>query len=150
MREAHEDFYQGLRKRLATWVRSKGSNYRYADYVLLAPDLFHLLARLVVDKRVPAAKKVKLAAALAYFVSPVDLIPEAVLGPVGFVDDIALAVYVLNDIVNSESGYVAEELWAGDTDLLETLRWTSSIAQSVLGTGIWGRLKSLVRPKWGR
>jgi uncharacterized membrane protein YkvA (DUF1232 family) len=35
-----------------------------------------------------------------------DLIPEAMLGPAGYVDDVALAAYVLNSIVNTTEASV--------------------------------------------
>jgi len=49
------------------------------------------LFKLSVDARIPLAHKAQLAAAIAYFVSPFDLIPEGLIGPGGFLDDIALS-----------------------------------------------------------
>jgi uncharacterized membrane protein YkvA (DUF1232 family) len=77
-----------------------GKKSRWAGYILMAPDFLHLLCRLTVDKEVPLKHRAKLAGAIAYFVSPFDLIPEGISGPVGYVDDVALAAYILNSIVN--------------------------------------------------
>ena len=59
--------------------------------------------------------KQKVGAAIAYFISPVDLIPEGLVGPAGYIDDVALAAYVLNSILNSVGPEVLEDHWAGDS-----------------------------------
>lgn len=137
------DFYQVLRARIATWLAGKGKGYRHAQVLLLAPDLCHLLTRLMFDPRVPAAEKAKLGAALAYVISPIDLLPEAILGPVGYVDDVALAAYALNGLINAGHGEVARELWAGDGDLLDVIRQLLEVADEMVGSRTWERLKRL-------
>ena len=91
MKNRTDDFYKGIRERIRTWLSSKGKQYRYADFLLFAPDLFHLLTRLTLDDRIPMRYKAQLGAAIAYFVSPMDLIPEAILGPVALIDDIIIS-----------------------------------------------------------
>ena len=76
--ERHEDFYQLLRARIASWLESKGKGFKHAQILLLAPDLFHLLARLVLDRRIPSSEKATLGAAIAYFISPIDVLPATV------------------------------------------------------------------------
>jgi uncharacterized membrane protein YkvA (DUF1232 family) len=140
--QRHEDFYQALRARISTWLESKGKGYKHAQILLLAPDLFHLLARLMFDRRIPAVEKAKLGAALAYFISPVDLIPEALLGPAGYVDDVALAAYALSRLINAGHGAVAKELWAGDGDLLEAVQQVLEVADEMVGKGLWERIRN--------
>jgi uncharacterized membrane protein YkvA (DUF1232 family) len=91
--------------------------------LLCAPDLFHLLCKLSIDKEVPAKEKAKLAGAIAYFVSPVDLIPEALVGAIGYLDDIAVASYVINSIIKNTNPGVVTKHWAGDKDVLELVEW---------------------------
>jgi uncharacterized membrane protein YkvA (DUF1232 family) len=143
--EPHDDFYQVLRARIAGWLASKGKGFKHAQILLLAPDLFHLLTRLLLDRRIPASEKATLGAALAYFISPVDLLPEALLGPAGYVDDVALAAYALSRLINAGHGAVAKELWAGDGDLFEAIRRVLEIADEMVGSGLWERLKKLLR-----
>lgn len=140
--QRREDFYQALRARIADWLASKGKGFKHAQLLLLAPDLFHLLSRLMLDPRIPAAEKAGLGAALAYFLSPIDLLPEAILGPAGYVDDVALAAYVLNRLINAGHGAVAKELWAGDGDLLASLQRVLEVADQAIGAGAWARLKN--------
>lgn len=139
---AHQDFYQDFRRRVRQWLDGKGRGYKYADLLLVGPDLFHLLCRLVADPRVPMAHKVKLAAAIAYFVSPMDLVPEGLVGPVGYVDDIALAAYVLNGLLNSSHAHAAREHWAGEGDVLGAVQGVLALADGALGSGLWSHLKS--------
>jgi len=58
--QSREDFYQALRARITAWLSSKGKGFRHARLLLLAPDLFHLLTRLMLDSRIPAADKRRL------------------------------------------------------------------------------------------
>lgn len=143
--ERHDDFYQALRARIAAWLQSKGKGFKHAQLLLLAPDLFHLLTRLVLDRRIPASEKASLGAALAYFLSPLDVLPEAILGPAGYVDDVALAAFVLSRLINAGHGAVAKELWAGDADLLDSIRRVLEVADEMVGSGLWERLKAHVR-----
>lgn len=143
MEERHEDFYQKLRRRIQGWLAGKGENYCYADYLLVGPDLFHLLCRLAGDRRVPPSEKAKIAGAIAYFVSPIDLIPEGLIGPLGYIDDIALAAYVLNSVINAGHGEIAKEHWAGEDNLLDVIQQVLELADKVVGSGMWARLKSM-------
>jgi uncharacterized membrane protein YkvA (DUF1232 family) len=142
MSDPNGDFYQRLRGQIREWLASeKGKNHRWSEYVLFAPDLFHLLWKLSADPEVPAGDKAKLAGALAYFVSPIDLIPEAVLGPVGYVDDIALAAYVLNGILNHTDPEVRRRYWAGEGDVLEVIQRVLATADRMVGSGVWRRIR---------
>ena len=106
--------------------------------MLLAPDLVHLLVCLTLDDRVDTASKARLGAALAYFISPIDLMPEALLGPVGYMDDVAVACLALNAVLNKPGNReAAREHWQGDQDLLVVIQKVLAIASEMLGTRIW-------------
>jgi len=144
MRDRNQDFYRQLRGQIRAWVGSdKGRSNRWAEYILFAPDLFHLLWKLSTDPDVAPTDKVKLAAAIAYFISPIDLIPEAVVGPIGYVDDIALAAYVLHSIVNHTDPEVLRRHWAGDGDVLDVIQRILAVADGMVGSGMWKKLKRL-------
>ena len=81
MKSKSGDFYTHLRDKLTDWTKGGTTKHQFAEYILAAPDLFHLLCKLSLDKDVPTEQKAKLAVALAYFVSPLDVIPEALVGP---------------------------------------------------------------------
>lgn len=139
------DYYQQLRTKFRKWAGSKqGKTNKWAEYLLFAPDLFHLMCKLSVDPDVPVKHKAKLAGAIAYFVSPIDLVPEAILGPVGYVDDIALAAHVLHSMVNDVDPKVLRRHWAGERDVLEVIRAILRVADDMVGSGLWKKLKRVV------
>jgi uncharacterized membrane protein YkvA (DUF1232 family) len=151
MDEKNYDFYQELRSRTRKWLSSEdGSTNKWAEYLMFAPDLFHLLCKLTMDSEVPARERVKLAAAVAYFVSPFDLLPEALLGFMGFADDIALAAYVLNSLVNHCDPEILRRQWAGDEDILvlvqRILKFGDTLGKTgVLGEVVWKRMKKMFK-----
>ncbi len=140
-----DDFYKRLRERIANWSAREGKSSSVFNYILLAPDFFHLLCKLMLDPRVPGREKKKVGAAIAYFISPVDLIPEGLVGPAGYVDDVALAAYVLNSILNSVGPEVLEEHWAGESDVLDKIHEVLNVADRLVGSGMWKRIKGLIK-----
>jgi len=142
MDEEKKDFYQRLRTDIKKWLAEKNNDdNRWAEYILLAPDLFHLLTKLAIDPDVPASKKVKIAGIIAYFISPLDFLPELLLGPVGYLDDIALTAYILNDIINEVDPKIVQRNWAGDRDVLSLVKTIIANVNNMIGSGLWKKLK---------
>jgi len=139
------DFYQKLRLRLKDWATGEGKDSRALKYIMLAPDFFHLLCKVLLDSRVPGRDKAKLGGAIAYFISPLDVMPEALVGPAGYIDDVALAAYVLKTILNSAGPEVLREHWAGDGDVLDHVRDVLTLADELVGSGAWSKIKRLFR-----
>jgi uncharacterized membrane protein YkvA (DUF1232 family) len=143
--EAHEDLYRRLRRRVLDWAASKsGANHTYMDVVLAAPDMLHLLYRLMLDPTVRTTDKAKLAGAFAYFVTPIDLIAEAFVGPIGFLDDVALAAVVLSQIIHLNREAV-ERNWAGDQNVIVLIERILMRADAMLGYRVWTKLKRRAR-----
>ena len=139
------DFYKKLRSQIDKWAESKhAKRYRWAKYILIAPDLFHLLTRLSIDPEVPVQHKAKVVAALAYFIMPFDLLPELLVGPIGFVDDIALASYVINGIVNNVDPEIVRRHWAGKSDILILVKEVLATADKMIGKGLWHKVRQVL------
>ncbi len=144
MNAREQDFYQRLRGRMRSWAESEeGRKYRWTEYLMMAPDLFHLLCRLTIDPDVLFTDKLKLGAAIAYFISPFDIIPEVILGPIGYADDIVIAAYVLNSIVNNTSPEVVSRNWAGEGEILELSQKLLHKADEMIGAGTWQNIKAM-------
>jgi len=142
MNENEKDFYQKLRTDIRNWLdKNAGTSGKAADMLLLAPDIFHLLVKLSLDPEVPASKKLKLAGAITYFISPVDLLPEIFMGPLGYLDDIALAAYVMNDIINNVDPSLVKKHWSGERDILDLVKTILINADNMLGKGILQKIK---------
>lgn len=144
-RQTREDFYQKIRRQVRAWAESQGAaSHRYAELILVAPDVFHLLCKLVTDDRVPAKEKAKLGLVIAYFISPFDLLPEAVLGPIGLADDVALAAMVLQGLVESVGEDVLRDHWAGEEPVLTLLRRVLAVVDARMGSGLVRKLRRMV------
>ncbi len=142
MNNRENDFYRKLRVKINNWLQTNtGVNHEWREYILLAPDLFHLLTKLMLDDEVPSQKKIKLGAAIAYFISPIDLIPEGFFGPIGFLDDIAVTALVLNDLLNELDPKIISRNWAGEKDILVLIKTIVANASNMLGSGLWSKLK---------
>jgi len=138
MNPEQRGFYDTLRQRLLGWTGgTSDKESMLQQYVLLAPDFFYLLCQLMLDKDVSPMHKAKVTMAIAYFISPVDFLPEALLGPLGYVDDVALAAYVLNGIVNDIDPEVVRRHWPGQGDVLDKVSHVVSVADQLLGAGLW-------------
>jgi len=142
-----EDFYKTLRKKVQDWAAGEGKSSKWVEYVLLAPDLFYLLCKLMFDSRVSSSHKAKLGLALAYYVSPVDLIPEALIGPLGYLDDIAVSAYALNLMMNTVDPAIIKESWPGEGDILEWVKKIVAQANEMVGSGLWNRIKQNLEAK---
>ena len=135
--ENKEDFYVKLRAKINHWLETKtGKNHKYAKYLLFAPDIFNLLLKVVRDPRVSKKDKALVAGSIGYFILPFDLIPEGVIGPGGYIDDIVIASFVLQMIVNNLSPSIIREHWAGDEDGLAIINQAADLSDKVLAKGV--------------
>ena len=126
---ANEDFYGALREKMTGYTGA------YADYVLLVPDLFLLISRLMLDPRIDGRHKAYMGAALAYVISPIDLISERRFGPIGYLDDLVVVVAALNMLFNEVDRQIILEHWSGKADLLETIQKVLAQADQLIGKG---------------
>ena len=97
MEAAFKDFYDTLCENLETYT---GEYESFIDY---GPILFKLLCNLL-NCEINKSLKLPICGAIAYYVTPEDVIPENVYGPYGYIDDIYLSSYVLK-MVASVHGY---------------------------------------------
>jgi hypothetical protein len=89
-----------------------------------------------------------MAGALAYFLMPIDLLPEAFLGPGALTEDLIIAVAVLATAFGNELGPKAERYWNGSQKLRVVLGDVSTAAHALLGPSLYDRVKHLLG-KWG-
>jgi uncharacterized membrane protein YkvA (DUF1232 family) len=142
-------FYDRLRGRIRSYLerRAPGLDARVVDALLAAPDFFVLLLRLSLDRNVPVESRRLIAGALAYFVLPVDLLPEALLGPAGYLDDVVFAATVIGHVMSDGLEPFVDRYWSGDRRVRQVLRDVSDSARSLLGGGLYGRLQRLLRQR---
>jgi uncharacterized membrane protein YkvA (DUF1232 family) len=82
-----------------------------------------------------------LAGVLAYFLLPVDLMPESLIGPVGYLDDVALTAFALNQLLSQTDPEVLRGHWAGDGDILEVIQEIVKRADEMIGSGLVNKIR---------
>ena len=138
-------FYDRLRNTIQRYVDGKGAVVgKTAGFLLLVPDVFILLWRLTSDSRVNGKDKVLLGSAVVYYIMPFDLIPEAIVGPIGYLDDLVFGVYVLNKILGNVDASILREHWSGSEDVLDSIQNVLNAAESLVGKDLVGRIKKMM------
>ncbi|MGZ7077836.1 MAG: YkvA family protein [Thermoanaerobaculia bacterium] len=139
-------FYDRIRVRIGNYLDNKGGMVeKTAGFLLLVPDMFILLWRLANDRRVSGKNKVLLGSGLAYFIFPFDLIPEALIGPLGYLDDLVFAVYVLNKMLTDTDVEILREHWSGKDDVLDAVRRVLAAADQLVGSKVVAAIKKMVK-----
>jgi uncharacterized membrane protein YkvA (DUF1232 family) len=113
------------------------------EYALLAPRLVKLVFRLMRDPRVPARSKAVLFLLAGYLASPIDVVPDFIVG-IGHVDDLIIAVFALDHILNRVPDEIVREHWDGEEDILDIVRNVLDISSSLV-PGWLKRLTSISR-----
>lgn len=139
-------FYDRLREAIFKVVEKRGGKLSEGTVraLMLVPDVFILLVRLALDKEVPRSSRALIGGAIAYFILPFDLLPEAILGPVGYLDDLVLAAAVLAQAFGGDLEPYARKHWSGKEDLRVVIRDITETAQSLLGQNLYDRLRRLL------
>ena len=97
MNKQFKDFYDTLLENLDNY------NGEYESFINYGPNLFKLLCDLL-NADIDFSLRLPICGAIAYYVTPDDVISEQVYGPYGYIDDIYLASYVLK-MVADRHGY---------------------------------------------
>lgn len=97
-----------------------GARRTVMGYIAELPRFLKLLWGLITDSRVATLDKVLVAGAIAYIVTPIDLIPDFV--PfLGEVDDVYLLVLALRRLLQNAGRSVLLSHWTGDPAELREL-----------------------------
>ncbi len=132
----YQDFYQKLREKISKWVKEDKLNKKtgkwtdkFVQYLLILPDVVHLMIKLLVDKEVSPLIKSYILMAFVYLISPIDFIPDFI--PVaGFVDDLLVSIIILNKIINTvdtKTLYKIRTYWAGEDDIFVKVKEITSL-----------------------
>lgn len=137
-------FYDRLRGAIQRYLDKKGRALgKTGEFLLLVPDIFILLWRLTTDSRVGGKDKMLLGSAVAYYLFPFDIIPEALIGPMGYMDDLVFGVFVLNKVLGADPDVVREH-WSGSGDVLATIQRVLGAADSLVGSDMVNKIKKMM------
>jgi len=139
-------FYDRVRGKIKEFVEERGERLGpAAEFLLFVPDVFMLMFRLVRDARVSAANKALVGVGLAYYILPIDIIPEAIVGPMGYIDDLILGVFILNKILNDTDHEIVREHWSGQGDVLVVIRRVLESADRLVSPRLIAKIKKIVK-----
>jgi uncharacterized membrane protein YkvA (DUF1232 family) len=131
LRAREKSLYDRLRARLVT--REPGGDAGVRDLMLFLPDMVVLLLRLARDPRVPVGVKAVAMLGIGYALSPIDLLPEFLFGPIGFLDDLLIAAAAISYIVNHVHPDLVRAHWPGQGDVLDVVKRVLSYSEGLVG-----------------
>ena len=134
------EFYRRLHRDVTIWLDSEGRDFPHAHLVSLVPDMFQALSTLCLNEELTKAERAKVLGAVIYFVAPIDFLPERLAGGAGFLDDVALAAYVLKGIADTRGGAFIAPCWHGDGDLHALVDEILGSAEAIIGSELWRKI----------
>ena len=123
-------------------ARSGEHRDRLRHYARFVPAFGVLIYRLMRDPRVPTRAKATLLVAAGYVVSPVDFVPDWILG-LGRFDDLIVAAFALDQILNRVPEHIVREHWDGDEDVLRVIKEILDISTGFMPARIRRRFINL-------
>ena len=114
MASEFKDFYCTLLENLENF------DGEYASFIDCGPNLFKLLCDLL-DEDIDKEDRIKINAAISYYVVPMDVIPEEIYGAYGYIDDIFISAYVLKFLAEKYSFDFLQEAWDFGNDVEEVI-----------------------------
>lgn len=135
------DFYRKLRTQIDSCLREH-PRLEFAKYLAAVPDVFYLLIKLEIDTKVPPKAKIKLAGAVMYFISPIDLVPDFI--PVaGWMDDLVVGVTLLNRALDDIDPAIVDGYWLGEDKVYDFIKGVLEKGDKLVGTKIWNKIKKV-------
>jgi len=131
IRKKMRDKYAKTRTKMVDKVPDKYQ--KIVEYALMVPDIIALLWRLFKDNRVNFKAKMMVGGMLMYVVSPIDVIPDFI--PfIGHIDDVAIAFFGLNAIINEVPEEIILENWQGEDNIILIVREAVSYISKMVGS----------------
>ncbi len=111
-----------------------------------------MFANLLEDGRVDAESRQRINAALAYFVTPFELMPRELHGPEGYLDQAYLCLWTVERLRDELPEHVLADAWEGEGEVLEITREVLPAVEAEIGPegaeqlGRYLGLEELARP----
>ena len=125
-----DDNYSKIRNNIDEKVPDKYN--KVMEYAMIVPDIIALFWRLFRDKRVSIKVKLLIGGITAYLASPIDILPDFI--PfVGKIDDVAIAFFGLQKIVEEVPKEIIIQNWQGEEDIILKLEEVIGFLNQILG-----------------
>ena len=142
LRAREQRLYDRLRAHVRPVVPGAASDLR--DVLLAFPDLVMLLMRLLRDPRVAVGDKALALFGVAYVLSPLDLMPVWLFGPLGALDDVFVVAATLSRVVNHVHPDVVRLHWSGQGDALQLIQRATDWSEQKISRRLRGALRRLL------
>lgn len=137
-------FYEKLRVKFTGNLPQDSKVYRIRDYLFLLPDYFILLCRLLLEEKVTKETKAFILGVIAYVMLPIDLIPDFI-PVIGFIDDLILVVFALDQIMKNTDEKILLANWSGRSDFLLSIKNIIDLADSAVTHQILMKIKIILK-----
>jgi len=128
-----DEFYTKLR----VGIMALDGKYdkQLVESLLFLPDLIVYFFRYLASNNVSIISKTKIITALVYIISPMDIIPEAIVGHIGYLDDLYIAINVFKDLLFTENIDKEDvyKLWPGRNSSIDNIDKIFDTVSTVLG-----------------
>ena len=139
------DYLGQLNRQLDTWLNSsEGKNHEHRELLAQIPDTFSLLCTLSNDNVVSEKSKSKLAKAITYFQLKFDFIPEAFIGPPGYLDDLIISALTIRYVMDYDNKDVVRNSWEGNKDITALIAEIIEKADDLVGPDIHKKLANKI------
>jgi uncharacterized membrane protein YkvA (DUF1232 family) len=138
--------YEWIRERVGKAGAVVGGQLgaRVTAWAMAGPDLALLAGRVLGDGRVPFRMRGEIVAGALYVLSPVDIVPESLFGPIGLIDDATVLSRMLDTLLNRVPAQVVEEHWPGERAELDRLRDLAKTGRKLFSLGAATGLRTLL------
>jgi len=105
---------------------------KLVELLELLPALFLLGIRILLDKEVPPEKKGTIVGGIAYIISPIDLIPDA-LPVAGWIDDLIVIALAIGKCLQTNDEVVTAAVqrhWVSEADIFDSIKQILAIADT--------------------
>ncbi len=113
---------------------STDTNTEKLYVVRYVPDLYHFLWRLSFDTSLPGAARHYAASLAFYIMSPVDYMAQEVDTPLGYLDDLAVAVRGISRLLERVDEETLLPHWKGSAPLSRVITESEAVATELLPT----------------
>lgn len=138
-------YHHALEQRVETWLKSEEAQImECSELYRHLPDLYGFLLGLACDHRVPERARVGVVSALKYIIQPYDLVPEALVGTVGFRDDLILAALVIDHLFEVADGEVLAQHWRYPCDPQAVARGILDASSGLVSAELYSHLHAWV------
>jgi|DewCreStandDraft_4_1066084.scaffolds.fasta_scaffold05047_4 uncharacterized membrane protein YkvA (DUF1232 family) len=118
---------------------ARGNIKNVLNVISVLPSILNLAVNLVFDPRVPFMKKFQIGVIVAYMISPGEALIDALAGPVAYLDDAVLTLYIVflvAQLIGSLGEDVIRDNWIGDPAHADELVKAAKALGGFLGTRV--------------